>query len=76
MALNALHPLSRYAFIACVRHETASRVLRLYANWYESLGLVVKELKLLSIFGEAAVDEFFGSGVIPVVRQELGSIYD
>ncbi len=59
---------SRCAFITCVRHEISSRVLRLasYVNWYEPLGRVVKEPILFSIFGEAA--EFFGSGVILVVR--------
>ncbi len=87
--MKALHTLSRCAFIACVRHETASRVLRLalYANWYGPLGRVVKEPILFNtndsrtfrgtglhaigrIFGEAAVDHFFGSGVILVVRQK------
>ncbi len=90
--MKALHPLSRCAFIACVRHETASRVLRLalYANWYGSLGRDVKESISFNIsdsrtlrgtglhaigriLGEAAVDDFFGSGVILVVRKESGS---
>ncbi len=91
-ALKALHPLSRCAIITCVKHETASRVLRLalYANWYGSLCRDVKEpisfntsdSRTLSgtglhamgrNFGEVAVDDFFGSGVILVVRQESGS---
>ncbi len=49
----------------------ALKTLRLL---HEPLGRVVKESILFSIFGDAA--EFFGSGVILVVRQELGSAYD
>ncbi len=43
MALKLLHPLSRCEFMACVKHATASRVLRfaLYANCYGSVGRVV-----------------------------------
>ncbi len=49
-ALKAWHPLSKCAFIACVRHETASAVLRLalYANWYGSLDRDVKEPMLFN----------------------------
>ncbi len=90
--MKALQRLSRCEFIACVRHETASRVLRLalYANWYGSLGRVIIEPILFNTshsitlrgtglhaigrdFRQAAVDDFFGSGVILVVRQESGS---
>ncbi len=44
-ALKPLHLLSRCEFFACVRPETASRVLHLalYANWYGSLGRVIIE---------------------------------
>ncbi len=85
--MKALHSLSRCAFIACVKRETTSKVLRLalYANWYGLLSLVVNESILFNtsdsrtfsgtglhaighIFGEAAVDDFFGSGVILVIR--------
>ncbi len=59
----------RLLHVLGMRHHRA-----LYANRYEPLGRVVKESILFSIFGEAA--EFFGSGVILVVRQELGSTYD
>ncbi len=42
---EALAPLSRCEFMACVKRATASRVLRfaLYANLYGSLGRVVME---------------------------------
>ncbi len=78
--------------MACVKHATASRVLRLalYANWYGSFGHVVMEpisfntsdsrtlrgtgLHAIGrIFAQAAEDDFLGSGVILVVRQESGS---
>ncbi len=43
--MKLLHPISRCQFMACVKHKTASRVLRFasYANWYGSLGRVVME---------------------------------
>ncbi len=43
--MKPLHPLSRCEFMACVKHATASRVLRfaLYANWYGPFGRVVME---------------------------------
>ncbi len=43
--MKLLHPLSRCEFMACVKHATASRVLRfaLYAHWYGSFGRVVME---------------------------------
>ncbi len=43
--MKLLHPLSRCEFMACVKHATASRVLRFafYANWYGSFGRVVME---------------------------------
>ncbi len=79
--------------MACVKHATASRVLRfaLYANLCGSFGRVVMEQISFNtsdsralrctglhaigrIFGQAAVDEFWGRGVILVVRQESGSM--
>ncbi len=87
-ALMPLRPLSRFEFIACVEHETASKVLRfaLYANWYGSLGRVAMKPILFNtsdsrtlrgtglhaigrIFGQAAVDDFFGGDVSLVVHR-------
>ncbi len=86
-ALKPLHPLSRCEFFACVRPETASRVLHLALNvtWYGSLGRVIIEQILFNtsdsrtlrgtglhvirrIFGQTVVEDFFGRGVILVVR--------
>ncbi len=49
-ALKRLHPLTRCEFVACVEHETASRLRRFafYANWCGSLGRVVMEPILFS----------------------------
>ncbi len=41
--MKHLYPLSRCEFMACVKHETASRVLRFALNGYGSLGRVVME---------------------------------
>ncbi len=91
-ALKPLHLLSRCEFFACVRPETASRVLclALYVNLFRSLSRVVMGPIVFNtsdsktwrstglhaighIFGLAAVDDFFGRGVIRVVRQMSGN---
>ncbi len=60
--------------MACVKHETASRVLRfaLYANWYGSLGRVVMELfsfntcdsRTLRGTGLHAIGRIFGQAAV------------
>ncbi len=91
-ALKPLHPLSRCAFVAYLKHETASTVRRfaLYAKWYGSLDRAIMDPILLNSsdsgtlrgtglhaigrsFGQSAVDDFSGRGVILVVRQETCS---
>ncbi len=64
--------------MACVRHETASRVLRfaLYANWYGSLGRVVmkpiyfntSDSRTLRGTGLHAIGHSFGQVAVAVVR--------
>ncbi len=70
--------------MACVKHETASRVLRfaLYANWYGSLGRVVMEPILLNTSDSRtlrgtvrhAIRRIFGQAAVDDILDLLSSM--